>query len=71
MISAPAEVGRSQRAGEMANWERETSLTGFDKRHSIHYRCEEWIGRFLELLKDAGNQLEYNEVKNWTKMMKK
>ena len=53
------------------NRESVTSLAEFDKKHSIHDRCEEWIGRLLELLKDAGDQPVYNEVKNWTKTMKK
>ena len=48
-----------------------TSLAELDKKHSIHYRCEEWIGRLLELLKDAGDQAMYKEVDNWTKTMKK
>lgn len=60
-----------QRTAEMANRENVTSLTEFDKKHSIHYRCEEWIGRLLELLKDDDNQAAYNEVKNWIKVMKK
>lgn len=60
-----------QRTVEMANRERVTSLAEFDKKHSIHYRCEEWIGRLLELLKDAGDQAMYKEVDNWTKTMKK
>ena len=60
-----------QRTVEMANRERVTSLAEFDKKHSIHYRCEEWINRFLELLKDAGDQAMYKEVNNWTKTMKK
>ena len=51
------------------NRESVTSLAEFDKKHSIHDRCEEWIGRLLELLKDAGDQPVYNEVKNWTKTM--
>ena len=58
-----------QRTVEMANRERVTSLAEFDKKHSIYDRCEEWIGRLLELLKDAGDQPVYNEVKNWTKTM--
>src|SRR5699024_1773601 len=60
-----------QRTVEMANRESVTSLAEFDKKHSIHYRCEEWIGRLLELLKDAGDQAMYKEVDNWTKTMKK
>ena len=55
----------------MAARENITSLEDFDKKHSIHYRSEEWLGRLLELLKNAGNQATYKEVKNWTKTMKK
>ena len=60
-----------QKTVEMMNRESVTSLAEFDKKHSIHYRCEEWIGRLLELLKDAGDQAAYSEVKNWTKTLKK
>lgn len=60
-----------QKTVEMADREKETSLTAFDKKHSIHYRCEEWIERLLELLKDAGEKESYKEVKNWIKTMKK
>ena len=59
-----------QKAVEMAARENITSLADFDKKHSIHYRSEEWLGRLLKLLKDAGDHAAYKEVKNWTKAMK-
>ena len=49
------------------NRESVTLLAEFDKKHSIYDRCEEWIGRLLELLKDAGDQPVYNEVKTGQK----
>lgn len=33
-------------------------------------KSEEWLGRLLKLLKDAGDHAAYKEVKNWTKAMK-
>lgn len=60
-----------QKAAEIAEQENLTSLEEFDKKHSIHYRCAEWLGRLLELLKDAGDQERGEEVKNWIRMMKK
>ena len=60
-----------QKAAEIAEQENLTSLEEFDKKHSIHYRCAEWLGRLLELLKDAGDQERGEKVKNWIRMMKK
>ena len=60
-----------QKAVEMAARENITSLEDFDKKHSIHYRSEEWLDRLLKLLKDAEDQAAYKEVKSWTKTMKK
>lgn len=60
-----------QKAVEMAARENITSLEDFDKKHSIHYRNEEWLDRLLKLLKDAEDQAAYKEVKSWTKTMKK
>lgn len=53
----------------MAARENVTSLADFDKKYSIHYRCEEWLGKLLELLKDAEERAAYKEVKNWKKAM--
>lgn len=60
-----------RKAVEMAARENITSLEDFDKKHSIHYRSEEWLDRLLKLLKDAEDQAAYKEVKSWTKTMKK
>lgn len=59
-----------QKAAEIAERENLTSLGEFDKKHSIHYRCAEWLGRLLELLKDAGDQERYDEVRNWIQTMR-
>ena len=59
-----------QEASEIAEREKLTSLEKFDKKHGIHYRCAEWLGRLLELLKDAGNQERYDEVRNWIQTMR-
>ena len=55
---------------KIAEQENLTSLEEFDKKHSIHYRCAEWLGRLLELLKDAGDQERYDEVRNWIQTMR-
>ena len=60
-----------QRTVEMAERENVGTLDEFDKKHSIHYTCEEWLGRLLELLKDAGDQEKYDRVRNWIRAMKK
>ena len=60
-----------QKTIEMAEREKVTSLEEFDKKYSIHYRCEEWLQRLLKLMTDAGDQERYDEVKNWIKTMKK
>lgn len=60
-----------QKTIEMAEREKVTSLEEFDKKYSIHYQCEEWLQRLLKLMKDAGDQERYDEVKNWIKTMKK
>ena len=59
-----------QEASEIAEREKLTSLEKFDKKHGIHYRCAEWLGRLLELLKDAGDQERYDEVRNWIQTMR-
>ena len=60
-----------QRASEMAFRENVISFEDFDKKHSIHYRCEEWTGKLLKLLKDAGDYAAYQEVADWAKEMQK
>lgn len=60
-----------QRASEMAFRENVISFEDFDKKHSIHYRCEEWTGKLLKLLKDAGDYAAYQEVADWIKEMQK
>ena len=42
----------------------------YNKKFSIHYFCEEWIGELLELLKESGNKALYTEVKKCEKEMK-
>lgn len=59
-----------RKASEMAAKENVTTFADYDKKYSIHYRCEEWTGRLMELLKDAGDKAAYKEVQNWTKAMK-
>ena len=59
-----------QEASEIAERKKLTSLEKFDKKHGIHYRCAEWLGRLLELLKDAGDQERYDEVRNWIQTMR-
>ena len=59
-----------QKTVEMTNQENTMTMAEFDQKHSIHYQCEEWIERLLELLKDDDRK-KYNEVKDWIKTMKK
>lgn len=34
----------------------------YDKKYSIHYLCEEWMSRLLDLLEDSGDESVYAEV---------
>ena len=60
-----------QRVAEMASRENVTSFEDFDKKHSIHYRCEEWIDKLLKLLRVTEDHAAYKEVADWTKAMQR
>ena len=41
------------------------SLTEYDEKYSIHYRCEEWIGELCRILQENHDIEKYEEVKKF------
>ncbi len=41
------------------------SFTEYDKKYSIHYRCEEWIGELCRLLQENSDIEKYEEVEQF------
>ncbi len=41
------------------------SFTEYDKKYSIHYRCEDWISELYRLLKESKDIERYEEVKKF------
>lgn len=46
------------------------SFAEYDAKYSIHYKCGEWTGRLLELLKSSYDTERYRELEQWCLKMK-
>ena len=54
-----------------AEKEAVVSLEEYNQRYSIHYYCEDWLGKLLRLLHVDGNKELSAEVEKWCRMLQK
>lgn len=54
-----------QRCMERMEKEQISSFAEYDKKYSIHYRCEEWMGELCRLSQKNGDIEKYEEVKKF------
>lgn len=54
-----------QKCAERMEEEQIQSFMEYDKKYSIHYRCEDWISELYSLLKESKDTGRYEEVKKF------
>lgn len=55
---------------EKVKKEEVQTLEEYDRKFSIHYFCEEWLGELMRLLKKNGDNNLYMEVEKYKKKMR-
>lgn len=54
-----------QKCRERMEEEQLASFTEYNKKYSIHYQCEEWLGELCRLLQESRDVEKYEEVKKF------
>lgn len=54
-----------QKCRERMEEEQLASFTEYNKKYSIHYQCEEWLGELCRLLQESRDVEKYEEIKKF------